>query len=226
MISFFIKHKKSILIITLAFFIGSIIYIGADAYHRGGFNSNVATVGSEAITYRQLSRITENQARLIRNQGVDVDENTLKFLEQQTLSQLISAEIMVQSAKEMGLDVADYEIAYEIQNSPFFAPQGAFNKENYLYALKQNGTSPAEFEDALRREKLLERFRSFLFSRYKLTPEEIKSAYKVQHGNMKNFEKNKKEFALQLLETKMETAQSAFFDKFNNEVEIKTFLQD
>ena len=40
------------------------------------------------------------------------------------------------------------------------------------------------------------------------------------------FEKNKKEFALQLLETKMETAQSAFFDKFNNEVEIKTFLQD
>lgn len=226
MISFFIKHKKSILIITLAFFIGSIIYIGADAYHRGGFNSNVATVGSEAITYRQLSRITENQARLIRNQGVDVDENILKSLEQQTLSQLISAEIMVQSAKEMGLDVSDYEIAYEIQNSPFFAPQGAFNKENYLYALKQNETSPAEFEDALRREKLLERFRSFLFSRYKLTPEEIKSAYKVQHGNMKNFEKNKKEFALQLLETKMETAQNAFFDKFNNEVEIKTFLQD
>lgn len=43
---------------------------------------------------------------------------------------------------------------------------------------------------------------------------------------MKNFDRTAPDFALQLMETKMETAQKAFFDQFNNEVEIKTFLQD
>lgn len=64
-----------------------------------------------------------------------------------------------------------------------------------------------------------------LYSHYKLTPEEIKFSYKIQNGNMKDFEKNKKDFASTLLDTKMETAQQAFFDQFNNEVEIKTYLK-
>ena len=54
MISFLIKYKKAILIITLAFFIGSIAYIGLDAYQRGTFSSNAAKVGSEPITYRAM----------------------------------------------------------------------------------------------------------------------------------------------------------------------------
>ena len=86
--------------------------------------------------------------------------------------------------------------------------------------------SPAEFEKQLRRGKLADRFRGVLYSHYKLTPEEIKYAYKTQHGNLKNFEQNKEDFSAQLMDTKMETAQIGFFDQFNNEVEIKTFLQD
>ena len=50
MISFLIKYKKAILIITLAFFIGSIGYIGLDSYRRGSFSSNVAMVGSQPST--------------------------------------------------------------------------------------------------------------------------------------------------------------------------------
>ena len=41
---------------------------------------------------------------------------------------------------------------------------------------------------------------------------------------MKDFEKNKKDFEKQLFQTKMETAQNAFFDDFNNRVEIKMYL--
>jgi hypothetical protein len=43
---------------------------------------------------------------------------------------------------------------------------------------------------------------------------------------MKNFEKYKKDFEKQVFETKMETAQQAFFDDFNNRVEIRTFLDE
>ena len=86
--------------------------------------------------------------------------------------------------------------------------------------------TPAQFENQLRKGKLADRFRGVLYSYYKLTPEEIKYEYKKQHGNLKNFDENKNEFASQLMDTKMQTAQTGFFDQFNSEVEIRTFLQD
>ncbi|MGN0025198.1 MAG: SurA N-terminal domain-containing protein [Candidatus Avelusimicrobium sp.] len=227
MISFLIKYKKVILIITLAFFLGSIVYLGADAYRRSNFSAVAAKVGSKDITYRQLYRVTEDRAQMMRNQGVDVNEEILSFLQQQFLAALISEEVLNQSAENAGMAVSDYEIAYDIQTSPFFAPNGQFNKTAYEAAVKRAaGMTPAEFEEQLRRGKLSDRFRTVLYSHYKLTPAEIKQSYKIQHGNLKDFEKNKKDFSAQLMDTKMETAQKAFFDQFNENVEIKTYLQD
>ena len=144
MISFLIKHKKIILIITLAFFLGSIVYLGADAYRRGNFSNTAAQVGSADITYRDLYRVTEDRARVLRNQGVDVDENMMKFLQQQFLAALISEEVLNQAAHRAGLEVSDYEIAYDIQTSPFFSQNGQFNKTAYEYALKRSvGMTPA-----------------------------------------------------------------------------------
>ena len=128
MISFLIKYKKSILIITLAFFLGSIVYLGADAYRRGNFSNTAAQVGSADITYRDLYRVTEDRARVLRNQGVDVDEEMMKYLRQQFLAALISEEVLNQAARNAGLDVSDYEVAYDIQTSPLFVQNGQFNR--------------------------------------------------------------------------------------------------
>lgn len=227
MISFLIKYKKSILIITLAFFIGSIGYIGLDSYRRGTFSSNVADVGSAPITYRTLYKAAEAQARVLRSNGVDVDEDMMKIINQQTLSALISEEVLNQAAKEFGMAVADYEVAFDIHSSPQFNQNGQFNKTAYEYAVRhQLGVTPAQFEEQIRRSKLSDRFRMALFSIYKLTPEEVRFAYQTQNGNMKDFDKNKDAFERQLFETKMETAQQAFLDDFNNRVEIRTYLDE
>lgn len=229
MISFLIRHKKSILIITLAFFLGSIVYLGLDAYHRGRMESAVAAkVGSSEISTRQLYRLTEKQADVLRRQGIDMDEQMLAYLRQQMLAGLISEEILVQSAQKAGMAVSDYEIAYDIRQSPLFnMKDGAFNKTAYENVVRRaTGMSPAEFEEQLRRGKLADRFRTTLYSFYKLTPAEIEYTYKTQHGNLKTFEADKKEFVPQLMDTKMETAQTAFSDTFNQQVEIKTYLKD
>ena len=227
MISFLIKYKKAILIITLAFFIGSIIYIGLDSYQRGAFNTNAAMVGNTPISYRTLQKTTEMQARVLRNNGIDVDEDMNKYLTQQALNGLISEELLNQAAQQFGITVADYEIASEIQSAPLFNQNGQFNKAAYEQIVKrQLGFTPAQFEEHLRRSKLTDRFRMALFSIYKLTPEEIRYSYQVQHGNMKNFDANKKAFEKQLFETKLETAQRAFFDDLNNQIEVKTFLKE
>ena len=228
MISFLIKYKKIILIVTLAFFLGSIVYLGLDAYHRGNFSTVAAKVGSEEISYRRLSKLTEDRAQVLRQQGMDVDENMLNFLRQQVLAGLISEEVLTQAAREAKMAVSDYEVAFDIQHSPFFGgAQGQFNRVAYENAVRRaTGFTPAEFEAQLRQSKLADRYRVTLYSLYKLTPAEIQYAYQVQRGNLKNFDKNKADFAKQLMDTKMETAQKAFFDAFNQRVTIKTFLQD
>lgn len=227
MISFLIKYKKAVLIVTLAFFIASIGYLGLNSFNSGAFNTNAAVVGSQKITNRDLRRAADIQARVLRNNGVDMDDDINQFVTQQALSALISEEVLNQSAEDFGIAVSDYEVAYDIQSSPFFSEGGVFNQKAYENAVRyQIGSSPAQFEQQLRRSKVADRFRMALYSIYKLTPEEVRFSYQIQNGNLKDFDKNKKDFEKQLFETKMETAQRAFFDDFNNRVEIKTFLKN
>lgn len=227
MISFLIKHKKSILIITLACFIGSLAYVGIGSFRSGVLSSNAAMVGSAPITYRTLYKVAEAQTRTLQKNGVDVDEEMRNYLKQQVLQGLIGEEILNQSAREFGMAVSNYEIASEIQSAPFFSQNGKFDRTAYEQVVKhQLGMTPAEFEDQLARGKMQERFRLALFSIYKLTPEEVRFAYQTQNGNLNNFEQNKKDFEKQLFETKMETAQKAFLDDFNNRVEVKILLKE
>lgn len=227
MITFLIKYKKPILIITLAFFIASIGYLGLSSFNHRAFNTNAASVGSVKITNRDLNHAFNAQSTLLRNNGIDIDENLSHYLTQQALNGLIMEEVLNQSAQDFGISVSDYEIVSDITSSPAFNQDGQFNKQAYEYAVnRQLGVSPAKFEEQLRRSKMADRFRMALYSVYKLTPEEVRFSYQIQNGNLKNFDKNKKDFEKQLFETKMETAQRAFFDDFNNRVEIKTYLQD
>ena len=226
MISFFVKHKTSILLITLFFFLGSIAYLGLSAYSRTNYNLDAARVGNTTISTRQLDKLSERQAGYLRDQGVDVDEQMMNFLRQQTLSGLITVELLSQAAKQAGLFVSDYEVAYDIKTSPLFTLNGQFDKKHYAYAVRQMyQVSPAEFEQQYRRQTLADRFRQTLNSMYKLTPEEIKTSYQVQHGNLEGFEENKQDFKVALLETKLETAPDAFFETFTQTVPVKTFLE-
>lgn len=226
MISFLIKHKKSILIITLFFFLGSIAYLGLSAYSRAGYSLSAAKVGSKNISSREVYRLSEQRANQLRTQGIDVNEDLLKMIQQQVLASLVSEEVLNQAAQKAGLAVSDYEIAQDIITSPWFAPEGKFDKERYQYILKTSaGVTPAQFEEQLRRDKLANRFRQVLYSFYKLTPQEMKLSYQTQHGNLTDFEANKADFAVALMDTKMETAQQAFWDDFNNTVEVQSFLQ-
>lgn len=228
MISFLIKYKKIILIVTLAFFLGSIVYLGLDAYHRGSFSTVAAKVGAQSISFRQLDRLVQNRTQAIRDQGVDLDEDMVSYMRALALQSLISEAVAAQAAKEMGLGVSDYEVAYNIKALGLGGdPSGAFDKNVYAANVRRAvGLPPAEFEEQVRQSILASRFRTVLYSLYKLTPAEIKHSYQIQHGNLKDFDKNKNDFALQLMDTKMETAQRAFFDDFNQRVKIKTYLQD
>ena len=227
MISLLIKYKKSILIITLTLFMGSIAYFGFDAYRRSDVTTVAAKVGRAEIPARHLDRLAEEKAQALRNQGIDVDENIFKLVRQQVLQELVRTEILNQAAQQAQLYVSDYEIASLIRALGLGAASGQFNKNAYeIQVRRQLRMTPAEFENQIRRDTMASSFVRTLFSVYKLTPAEIKYAYKTQHGNVKDFDANKKDFASQLLQTKMETAPRAFVDDFNRKVTIENYVRD
>ena len=226
MISFLIKYKKSILIVTLAFFLGSIVYLGLDAYSRTNYSLTAAKVGNASISLRDLNRATEQYAQNLRNQGMDLDEEALKALRQQILQTLIGEEVVNQAAKKAGMHVSDYEVVSAIREVPYFTANGRFDKTIYTYALKRMGVTPAEFENELRRSAMGNNFRRLLASYYKLTPKEVEESYRLKHGDVKNLAKERASFATQLVSDKMETAARAFEEQFNNSVAIKTFVKD
>ncbi len=226
MISFLNKHKTSILVITLAFFIGSIAYIGLGSYSRGNFGLNAAQVGSTAISRRTLDRQYSQFINQLRNNGGDLTEQEAKQLQQRILATLISDEILAQAAQNAGMVVSDYEIAYDIKTNPYLQDEGKFSPAAYAQLRRALGNvSSAEFEEQLRHDKLANRFRHVLYSLYKMTPQEIKNAYQVQNGNLNDFEENKKFFASAIMDTKMESAPNAFFDDFNRTTRVQTFLE-
>ena len=226
MISFLIRYKKVILIVTLAFFLGSIAYLGLDAYHRSNVSLTAGKVGSQTITTRQVDRLVQQRTQQLHKQGIEVDETILKLLRQQMLHALIGTAILTQSAHKAGMAVSDYEVAYTVRQL-FGRADGQLDKRAYEAMVRNiTGMTPTEFEEQLRQEQLANRFRGTLYSFYKLTPAEVQYAYKTQHGNSKDFDKNKQDFYAQLMDTKMETAQRAFDDAFNQQVEIKSYLKD
>ena len=142
------------------------------------------------------------------------------------LHALIGMAILNQSAHKAGMNVSDYEIAYTIRQL-FGSAGGNFDKKVYAAQVRSiTDMTPAEFEEQLREELLANRFRGTLYSFYKLSPAEVQYAYKTQHGNLKDFDQNKQDFYAQLMDTQMETAQRAFDDAFNQQVEIKSYLKD
>ena len=154
MISFFIKYRNPILITTVAIFLISIGVLGAgivaDQYSS---NAVLAKVGNAKVKYKDFI----NTYNLIRQkyveEGKEITEEQDKQLKQEILQEMILQEALVQEANSLAIGSSKMEVAYFIKNSPMFAPNGEFNKNAYIYVVRnQFHVNPAEFESNLNKQ--------------------------------------------------------------------------
>lgn len=93
------------------------------------------------------------------------------------LNQLITLELVSQSADDLGLKPSDYEVSAKIleilKGIPNISEFGGTKREQYEALLRSNRTKAVEFESSLRKELALENFRNLFERSVYSTPSEL-----------------------------------------------------
>lgn len=122
----------------------------------GGTVRSIATVGEVEIGVNDYARALEQDMRSLTQQfgqPVTMDQLQAFGRDAQIRAALITGAALENEAAEIGISVGDEEVAQQITGAAQFQGlNGAFDRESYAFALRQQGLTEAEFEDRLRAE--------------------------------------------------------------------------
>lgn len=162
MISWMQRHKKW-LVITI--WISTIAFVGAGfvgwgSYDYGKQGGVVAVVGDREVSveeYQQdYSNLYDQYSRAfgtLFNQEM-ADKMNLKDI---AYNQTIQKNLILSYADSLGLDITNEDVAKQLVKYEAFLKDGKFDKETYVKVLNQNRTTPAKFEEGLKRDLLLQK---------------------------------------------------------------------
>lgn len=165
-----------ILFVAFAFF-------GLESYLQTTTRNYAALVNDVEIPVRRQQQVYEglrNRMQSILGDAYDpalLDEDALKA---NALEQLITQELLRQTADTAGFATSDQLVAAQIKAIEGFQEDGTFSKERYERVLALQGMSPAEFEWRLKMESMMNQLRSGIVQTAAATPASTKIAYQLQ----------------------------------------------
>ncbi len=162
MITWMQRHRKY-LVITI--WISTIAFVGAGfvgwgQYSYGDKADSVAKVGSVRISAEEFQKAYSSLFNQYNQlfQGKFDEKQAKEFgLQRQALQQLVNQAFVLNLAGEYGLVVNDEELASAIQSQPVFFKEGSFDKSVYEQTLSNSRLTKREYEEALRKELLIQK---------------------------------------------------------------------
>jgi len=155
------KHAKGWLAkVILGLIAITFALFGVDSYMKGDKSGGmVAEVGDVGISREELTREIQGQSdRMRETLGPAYDPAVIESAEfrKQVLDSLIERKALLQEAKRLKFLAPDAYIASVLGQIPAFQQDGAFSQQRYEAVLRQNGRTPAQFENELRQAFMLE----------------------------------------------------------------------
>ncbi|MBU2573321.1 MAG: SurA N-terminal domain-containing protein [Elusimicrobia bacterium] len=226
MISFFSRHRRIIFIGTVTMFLGG-IFVGLGAYvFTSGSVDAVADVGGKKISYQRFLLQVNRALSSFRDSGAEVSEVVSKSVKQEVFREMIIEELLSRQAAEMGMRVPDFEVAVEIQNTPQFMDGKVFSPRAYYTVIyNEFHMSPAEYEAWRKQARLASKFKQFVYSNIKTTPEELTAYYLAKNKDLKNFEKEKDKYLDELSRDKFAQIANYLLKQLTMRLEIKDYLK-
>ena len=133
---------------------------GIDSYMSGDRSGGVvAEVGDTGISRDEFMREIQAQSDRMREMlGADFDPSIVTSTEfrKQVLDSLIERKVMLLEAQKLKFMAPDAYIASVLGQIPAFQQDGQFSQQRYEAILRQNGRTPAQFENELRQSFMLE----------------------------------------------------------------------
>ncbi|HUH66635.1 MAG TPA: SurA N-terminal domain-containing protein [Syntrophales bacterium] len=178
------KHAKNWLVkILLAMvIIVFIFYFGSTRWRQKA--EAIATIDGKVIPYAEFHKKYQNLLEAYRQQykGQLTDELLKSLnLKQQAYDSIINEAIIMQKAKDMGIEVSEEEVKGSILSSPAFQRNGMFDERLYNYVLRQNKMTPADFEDGQRMLIATVKLENLIQSAVKVSDKEVLDFYRLQN---------------------------------------------
>ncbi|MDP3120035.1 MAG: SurA N-terminal domain-containing protein [Sulfuricurvum sp.] len=157
------QHHRKYLVVTI--WISTIAFIGAGfvgwgQYSYGDKASAVAQVGDISITADELQKTYSNLFNQYNQlfQGKLDEKQARQFgLQRQALKTLVDQALILNLAQSYRITVSDEELFNLIKNQQAFHKGGSFDKEMYAAVLGQNHLTIKEYEEAMRKELLIQK---------------------------------------------------------------------
>lgn len=148
--------------------------------------NQVIGVGKESISLRKFQLTYRNmvdQYRSLFKEQFDAEMIKKINLPQLVANQLINRELLAIEAEKAGFHVSKEDIRQEILSKDIFKDeQGNFiGAERYQQLLKANQLTVAEFEEDMRKDILIRRFRRFLESTFEIPEGVVVEEYKKRN---------------------------------------------
>lgn len=183
------KTIVALIVILMAF-------TGFEAILQSTSNSrNAAEVNGEEISLDSLNASVEMQRRqLIQQFGRDFDASLLddNLLRKAALDNLIDRTLLLQGARQAGMDVSDASLDQLILQSPAFQIDGKFNAGRFDQVLQQQGLNRLQFRERLRQDVLVSQLQAALAASSFVTDAELQAFVSL--------DKQTREFASQTIE--------------------------
>lgn len=159
------------------------VFPGAGGMGGGLAGTEVASVGGEKITARDLKMAIDREMQSYRAMGVDLPDELRDRIKQGSLNSLINQKLMLVEAEHLGITATKAEVMDEIQKMPYFLDKDnkAFSVDLYKKVLAENNLSPGLFEEEVRQNLTNQRMLKFLQDRIRVTPSEVKREYEVSN---------------------------------------------
>ena len=185
-----IKSLAPTLWIVIAAFIIAIFAVwgGAGRLGEARAANTIAWVGKERISVDLFYSNLRQRLEAMKREFKQLDSKLIQQLgiPQQVLEQLIQQTLLLQVARDLGLDASNEEIFEKIKNYPVFQKEGKFiGFEEYKRILEWNRISLTEFEESLRQEIILGKVVQLATAGIPVTREEIWENYKKENESAK-----------------------------------------
>lgn len=149
---------------------------GINSYFTGTGKVSVASVNGEAISAQVFRRASLQEENRLRKQlGADYQGEMLDdpAIKRALLDRLINEQVLQQTAKSYRLRFSPQQTAELITQNSVFQTDGKFDKDVYQVLLRQQETSPANFEKQLQQSALADQLQAGVAGSGFATPAEL-----------------------------------------------------
>ncbi len=225
MISFFTRYKRLIFAIVVVIFIGSIFFVSGNVFTSSSMDA-VAEVGGSKIPYQRFLTQVNRMLSNVKDSGAEINEAVSRNVKQEVFREMIIEELLSRQGAKMGMRVPDFEVAVEVQNTPQFQENGAFSPRAYYQTIfNEFQLSPSDYEAWRKKARLAAKFKQFIYTSVKVTPEEAKAYYLARNKELKNFEKERAGYAEELARDKFANITNYLLRQLITQQEVKDYLK-